>query len=146
MTSNVVPLHKQSLEEAFPKATPGAEPLGDKVLVQLRNAKRKTASGIILGGETQDQEKWITTIGKVIALGPLAYRNREDPSKPWPEGAWVKIGDYVRVPKWGGDRWEVKVDPKDVAPDAETARYVLYRDREMIARVTGDPLAFTDYV
>lgn len=143
--SNVVsmPNKKQSLEDAFPQAAPGALPLGDRVLVQLRVAKRMTKGGIILPEESRDQERWVTTIGKVVALGPLAYRDREDPTKEWPEGIWCREGDFVRVPKWGGDRWDVAMGEGN---DSPVARFVIYRDKEIIAKITGDPLSFTDYI
>lgn len=143
--SNVVSLDRsqQTLVDAFPEAPPGAEPLGDRVLVQLRVAKKVSKGGILLPSEAQEHERWMTTIGKVIALGPLAYRDREDPSKPWPEGIWCQAGDFVRVPKWGGDRWEIALGEDANAP---TARFVIYRDKEVIARITGDPLSFRDYL
>lgn len=130
-----------TLEEAFPTADPGGVPVGGRVLVQLRSAKQKSAGGIVLVEETKDFEKWNTAVGKVIALGPLAYKNR-DTGEPWPEGEWVQVGDFVRVPKWGGDRWEVSLssEPGDVA------RFVVYNDREVIVKITGDPLRFRDYV
>jgi co-chaperonin GroES (HSP10) len=130
-----------TLEEAFPNAEPGLVPTGGRVLVQLRNAKRRSAGGLILTAESKDFEKWNTAVGKVLALGELAYKDRMT-GEPWPEGAWVQVGDYVRVPKWGGDRWEVRLseDPEDVA------RFVVYNDREVIGKITGDPLQFIDYV
>ena len=104
MSNDVV---EQTLEEAFPKVNPMMAPYGARILVQLRAVKEKvTSAGLFIPEETKEAEKWNTMIGKVIAIGPLAFRKRES-MEPWPEGAWAQIGDYVRVPKWGGDRWEV---------------------------------------
>lgn len=128
---------------AFPPLDPGAKPYGDRVLVQLRNAKRMSDGGILLPEETRDQEKWLTTIGKLIAVGPLAFKDRNT-LQPWPEGTWAEVGQYVRCPKHGGDRWEFPVDEND--PNSDLARFVIFRDRELIAEITGDPLAFKDYV
>lgn len=130
---------EMTLDEAFPSADPGCKPLGNKVLVQLRSAKKRTASGIHLATETQDQEKFITTVAKVIAVGPIAY-HRRDTGEAWPEGTWVKAGDFVRVPKFGGDRWEMKVD------DVTEARFAVYNDYDFFSIITGDPLQFKDYV
>lgn len=132
----------QTLEEAFPTADPGVVPLGNKILVQLRTVKRFTASGIALPSESQDFEKANTAVGKVLALGPLAYKNRGDMTQ-WPEGAWAKPGDYVRVPKFNGDRWEWPVSDE---PNAPAARYVIYNDYEVISKITRSPLDFRDYV
>ena len=122
---------------AFPSVDPGAKPLGGRILVQLRRTKKKaTAAGIILVEETKETEKWNNQVAKVIAIGPLAFKKR-DTLEPWPEGNWVQVGDYVRMPKWGGDRWEVVYgDPKL----GETALFSVFNDHEVIAKVTGDPL------
>jgi co-chaperonin GroES (HSP10) len=128
---------------AFPSVEPGAKPLGGRVLVQLRRTKKKTTSaGIILVEETQETEKWNNMVAKVIDIGPLAFRHR-DTMQGWPEGSWVEIGDYVRVPKWGGDRWEVPVP--DTADDGP-ALFMIVNDHELIAKITTSPLAVRAYI
>jgi co-chaperonin GroES (HSP10) len=123
---------------AFPSVDPGAKPLGGRILVQLRRAKRKaTKAGIILVSETKETEKWQNMVAKVIEIGPLAFRKR-DTMEPWPEGSWCQPGDYIRVPKWGGDRWEVKVPGEDDLEDP--ALFSILNDHEVIAKVTGNPL------
>lgn len=129
---------------AFPDIQPGMEPLGGRVTVQLRRIKKKvTSSGIVIVEETRENEKWNNMIGKVVAIGPLAFRNR-DTMQPWPEGIWAKIGDYVRVPKWGGDRWERKVPGEDDSEDP--VLFMTINDHEIIARVTDNPLSFQAYL
>jgi co-chaperonin GroES (HSP10) len=129
---------------AFPSVEPGAKPLGGRILVQLRRTKKKTTSaGIILVEETKEAEKWNNMVAKVIAIGPLAFKHR-DTMQPWPEGSWCDVGDYLRVPKWGGDRWEVKVPGDDDAEDP--AMFMILNDHEIIATVTGDPLAMRAFV
>ena len=123
---------------AFPSVDPGAKPLGGRILVQLRRAKRKaTKAGIILVSETKETEKWQNMVARVIEIGPLAFRKR-DTMEPWPEGSWCEPGDYIRVPKWGGDRWEVKVPGEDDLEDP--ALFSILNDHEVIAKVTGNPL------
>ena len=103
----------QELAWAFPDVSPGQAPFGGRVVVQLRRIKRTaTGSRIILVAETKETEKWNTQVAKVVATGPLAFRNRES-MQPWPEGVWCQVGDFVRVPKWGGDRWEVAISDDD---------------------------------
>lgn len=143
MSARKMTSDNMKLEEAFPKVPHGVDPSGGRVVVQLRSPKRKTSGGIVLPDESKDFEKWNTATGKVIALGPLAYKDRNT-GEMWPEGAWCKVGDYVRVPKWGGDRWEMPV-PDAKHPD-ETARFVVYNDREIIGVITTDPSLFKDYV
>lgn len=129
---------------AFPSVDPGAKPLGGRILVQLRRAKQKTTSaGIILVEETKETEKWQNMVAKVIEIGPLAFKHR-DTMQPWPEGSWIEVGDYIRVPKWGGDRWEVPLPDADDHEDP--ALFMVLNDHEVIAKLTGDPLAMKAFI
>lgn len=129
---------------AFPSVDPGAKPLGGRILVQLRRTKKKaTSAGIILVEETKETEKWQNMVAKVIEIGPLAFKHR-DTMVSWPEGSWVVPGDYIRVPKWGGDRWEVKVPGDDELEDP--ALFMVLNDHEIIAKLTGDPLAMKAFL
>ena len=129
---------------AFPVVDPGAKPLGGRILVQLRRTKKKaTSAGIILVEETKETEKWNNMVAKVLMIGPLAFKNR-DTMQSWPEGSWVEVGDYIRVPKWGGDRWEVKVPGEDDLEDP--ALFMVLNDHEIIASLTGDPLAMKAFL
>ena len=126
---------------AFPSVDPGAKPLGGRVLVPLRRTtKTVTSAGIILVEETKETEKWNNMVARVVENGPLAFKKR-DSMEPWPEGSWCEPGDFIRVPKWGGDRWEV-----EVGDDEEKALFMILNDHEIIARVTGDPLQMRAFV
>jgi co-chaperonin GroES (HSP10) len=126
--------HEATLEEAFPQVDPGAVPVGGRILVQWRQTRKTvTSAGIVIVEETKETEKWNNQVAKVIAVGPLAFKKR-DTLEPWPEGNWVNVGDYVRMPKWGGDRWEVPMG------DDESALFSIFNDHEVIAKVTGNPL------
>ena len=123
---------------AFPSVDPGARPLGGRVMVQNRRSKKKTTqAGLLLVEGTKETEKWNTQVGKVIEIGPLAFCHR-DTMKQWPEGSWCVVGDFIRVPKWGGDRWEVKVPGEDQNEDP--ALFMIINDHEVIAKITGNPL------
>ena len=132
----------QELEWAFPKVNAGQTPLGGRVIVQLRRIKKK-AGMIIIVDETKENEKWNNMIGKVVALGPLAYKNR-DTMESWPEGSWAQVGDFVRVPRWGGDRWE-RNDPSEDSKE-DPVLFMTINDHEVIAKITDDPLSFKAYV
>jgi co-chaperonin GroES (HSP10) len=132
------------LREAFPAVDPGAKPLGARILVQLRRTKKTvTSAGIVLVQETKETEKWQNMVAKVIDIGPLAFKKR-DTMEPWPEGSWCEVGDYLRVPKWGGDRWEVPVPGEDDSEDP--ALFMVLNDHEVIAKLTGDPLAMKAFI
>lgn len=142
-TNEPVASNEAELQEAFPDVDPGAIPVGGRVLVQWRNSKSTvTASGIVLVEETKETEKWNNQVAKVVAIGPLAFKKR-DTLEPWPEGNWIEVGDYVRMPKWGGDRWEV------VWGDArlgQIALFSVFNDHEVIAKVTDDPLKVKAFI
>ena len=127
-----------SLEEAFPEADPGVRPAGSRVLVQVRTPKKKSAGGIILTDDTKDTEMWNSQVARVIALGPVAFKNR-DTLAPWPEGDWCAEGSYVRVPKYGGDKWIVQTE-------GEPAIFQLIKDLDVLGVVTGDPMAVVAYI
>jgi co-chaperonin GroES (HSP10) len=132
----------QELAWAFPDVNPGQAPLGGRVIVQLRRIKKK-AGMIIIVDETKENEKWNNMIGRVVALGPLAYKNRET-MESWPEGTWAQVGDFVRVPRWGGDRWERNVPSEESNEDQ--VLFMTINDHEVIAKITDDPLSFKAYV
>ena len=132
-------MSENAMLEAFPESDPGIVPFGSRVLVQIRTPKTKTASGIIIDNGSRDTERWNTQVGKVISVGALAFKNRNS-MEPWPEGSWCGPGDYVRVPKYGGDRWEVPL------PGGESALFVIFNDLDIIGQVTGDPLAIRAFI
>ena len=143
-TDSTVAGNAADLREAFPAVDPGAKPLGARILVQLRRTKKTvTSAGIVLVQETKETEKWQNMVAKVIAIGPLAFKKR-DTMEPWPEGSWCEVGDYLRVPKWGGDRWEVPVPGEDENEDP--ALFMVLNDHEVIAKLTGDPLAMKAFI
>lgn len=129
--------YEAALQEAFPAVEPGAMPVGGRILVQWRATRKTvTSSGIVLVEETKETEKWNNQVAKVIAIGPLAFKKR-DTLEPWPEGNWIEVGDFVRMPKWGGDRWEVPYGDPSLG---ESALFSVFNDHEVIAKVTMDPL------
>lgn len=132
--------YEEAMKEAFPDVDPGIQPFGSRVLVQIRTAKTKTAGGIILTSDTTDTEKWNTQIAKVICKGPLAFKNRNT-MESWPEGDWCEEGQFIRVAKYGGDRWEVPMEGSK-----EVAMFVIFNDLDIIGRVTGDPLKIKAFI
>jgi co-chaperonin GroES (HSP10) len=137
----------QTLEEAFPDVDPQTIPFGSQVLVQIKSAATRTESGLHLTGDTVETEADNTRVAKVIALGPGAFRNRET-LQVWPEGEWVKPGDYVRIPLYGGDRWRVLMGErtwKDINGDLKSekifSQFALIEDLNLKGKITGDPLA-----
>ncbi len=138
--ANMVSYNYDDIDEAFPPADPGFKPFGTRVLLQIRTPKKKTAGGIILTDDVRETEHYNTQIAKVIDIGVLAFHNRST-GEPWPEGAWFHVGDFVRVPKYGGDRWTRKT-----SDDKDEAIFVIFNDLDIIAGATGDPREIKAYL
>lgn len=129
-----------SLEDAFPRLDPGLEPYGSRVLVQIRRAKTRTASGIYVAPSARGTEQELTQIALVRKCGPVAFKNR-DQGVQWVEGAWATPGDFVRVPQFGGDRWGVPIPKTD-----EFVTFVVFDDLDLIGKITCDPLSVVAYI
>lgn len=130
----------KDLREAFPDVDPGAKPYGSRLLVQIRSAKETSSGGIYIPSDSQETELWNTQVAKVLFLGPVAFKNR-DTLKDWPEGDWCEPGTFVRVPKYGGDRWEVPI-PNEKGK----AIFCIFNDLSIIGEITCNPLDVVAYI
>jgi len=135
----VTTIYENALAEAFPAVEAGIQPFGSRVLVQIRTPKSTSAGGIILSTDTKDTEKWNTQVAKVVSIGPVAFKNRTT-LEAWPEGDWCQVGDFVRVAKYGGDRYEVPVNSN------ESAMFVIFNDLDIIGKVLTDPLKIKAFI
>lgn len=140
--ANRIDFSYESIDEAFPSVDPQITPLGSRVLLQIRMPKKQTKGGIILVGDTRETEHYNTQVAKVVSTGSLAFHSRNT-GEPWPEGAWCVPGDFVRVPRYGGDRWSMPVKGGDA--DDEVI-FVIFNDLDIVAKVTGDPLAIKAFL
>lgn len=131
-----------SLDEAYPSVDPQFEPFGNQVLFQLRTPKNRTKGGIELPqtASLEDIAQWNTQIARVIRLGPVAYKNRDN-LQPWPEGDWCKPGEFVRIPLHGGDRWYLPIPGRD----DHRALFAVYHDLDVKGRYLGDPLSVDSF-
>ena len=113
-------------EIADPEVLP--ELPGFHVLIRPVSVKSQTKGGILLPDSTKEDMSYLTTVGRVVALGDLAYIDKDK----FPAGAWCNVGDYVCYGKHTGtklfykgvrfillfdDQITMKVeDPKDLDP------------------------------
>jgi len=123
----------KTLDEAFPECDPGVIPLGARILLQLKGVKKASSGGILLIEETRETERVQSMLGKIIGLGPLCFKNR-DTAQEWPEGTWCSVGDFVRVPRWSGDRFSI---PHPTEKDEEI-NFVVMNDFEVWCRVNPE--------
>jgi co-chaperonin GroES (HSP10) len=145
-----------SFEEAFPSVDPGLFPTGSMVLVQIRQPKWRTAGGIQIDEETRKTDRDNTQVGRVLAVGALAFHNRTT-GELWPEGAWFARGDFVRIPKYRGDYHGVTYLRDDFEIDADTGRrrefqvedlciFAMFKDIDILGKWTCDPLTVRAFV
>lgn len=134
--------YTEEMRVAFPDVPPSYYPAGKLILCQVRQAKKikKLASGhsLILADETVDNEKFRVQTAIVRAMGPAAFRNRNT-LEPWPEGDWCNVGDFIRVPLYGGDR--IAVPYKTPEGTDDEVLFVAINDTDVTGVVIGDPLA-----
>ena len=101
---------------------------GYHVLIRPVSVKSKTKGGIFIPDSTRDDMSYLTTVGRVVSVGDLAYMDKNK----FPTGAWCQVGDHVSYGKHLGtklfykgvrfillfdDQITMRVqDPKDLDP------------------------------
>jgi co-chaperonin GroES (HSP10) len=102
---DLTPAQELELTELFPDVEPPYRPMHAWIVIQERLPRAKTKGGLILSAETQDRDRMDMNIGRIAAVGPLAFwspaLNREVPDE-----AKVQLGEFVRIPKFSADRPE----------------------------------------
>ena len=77
---------------------------GFHVVVRPVTIRDQTKGGIYLPDKVKDDISYLTTVGQVVKLGNLAYK---DKSK-FPEGPWCKEEDFVCYAKLTGQKFVFK--------------------------------------
>ena len=96
---------------------------GFHVLIRPVSVKSQTKGGILLPDSTKEDMSYLTTVGRVVALGDLAYMDKDK----FPAGAWCNVGDYVCYGKHTGTKLFYK-----------GVRFILLFD-DQITMVVEDP-------
>lgn len=108
-------------EKADPEVLPSLP--GYHILVRPVSVKSKTKGGLLLPDSVKDDVAYLTTVGKVLAVGDLAYKDEDK----FPNGNWCNVGDYVCYAKHAGQKLFYK-----------NVRLLLLYDDQIMMRV-GDP-------
>ena len=77
---------------------------GYHLLIRPVSVKQETKGGIILPDSTKEDIAYLTTVGKVLAVGKDAYQD----TTRYPNGPWCKKGDYVCYGKHSGQKFFYK--------------------------------------
>lgn len=113
-------------DDDIPDPEPPKELPGWSILVRPMRTRKKTKGGILLADSVQDDIDLLSTCGKVLAVGPLAY-SRDDMLIPhyalsddeqttlqlwkhegdiwWYRKPWCKVGDIVAFAKFSGVKY-----------------------------------------
>jgi co-chaperonin GroES (HSP10) len=83
--------------------TPLPEIPGYHILVRPVSVKGKTKGGILLPDSTKSDMAYLTTVGRVLKVGDLAYQDDK-----FSDGAWCKEGDYICYGKHSGNKFMYK--------------------------------------
>ena len=95
----------------------GIHPTGHHVLICPDEVKEKTKGGIYLAPTGREQKQRAATKGRLIAVGPSAWKEFADGSP------WAKIGDYISFAKYASINMQGS-DGKD---------YALLNDQDILA-------------
>lgn len=130
----------ETLNVWFPNVELGFVPFGSRVVVQIKRPLSVSAGGIIYSEGALETELHNTQIGRIVAMGPLAYHNRAT-LEEWPERQWCKIGDIVRVPKHSQiEFFTLK------GPDGDKVEFRLFDDTAILGMVVSDLSRFRAFL
>lgn len=73
---------------------------GYHILVRPVSVKSKTKGGLLLPDSVKDDVAYLTTVGKVLSIGDLAYEDKDK----FPNGKWCDVGDYVCYARHAGQK------------------------------------------
>ncbi len=86
-------------------------PCGYQVAIKLCLAPEKVGS-IVIPDSIRDNEKYRACVGKVVGIGPDAYKGDRFASGPW-----CKLGDHVAIPRHEGIQLAYKGHPIHILND-----------------------------
>lgn len=101
--SNALKNDEWITDEEIADPTPLPQIPGYNILVRPVSVKAKTKGGIILPDSTKSDMAYLTTVGRVLKVGDLAYQDDKFNGKPW-----CKEGDYICYGKHTGNKFLYK--------------------------------------
>jgi co-chaperonin GroES (HSP10) len=114
--------------DEVPDPNPLPMVVGWKLLIRPVAIKTITKGGILLPDQYKDDVQYLTTVGRVLAMGPQAYQHEDfKVGKNGPPQPWCAVGDYVCYGKFAGTKFVYK-----------GVKLLLVEDR-MVDMVVPDP-------
>jgi co-chaperonin GroES (HSP10) len=90
-------------EDKVPDPTPLPRIPGWHVLIRPVPLKTMSKGGIIIPEVVKDDLDQLRTVGRVLAVGALAYADEDFRGR-----AWCKVGDYVAYGRLVGSKFQYK--------------------------------------
>jgi len=87
-------------QDEIPDPSPLPRIPGVGILVRPVPIRRKSAGGILLPDTFREDREYLNTVGRVLAIGELAFKDEE----LYKTGAWVKPGDFIVYAKLVGQK------------------------------------------
>jgi len=126
-------IYADSLSKATIASHQLPKPLNWKILIQPAEISTETKGGIILPQTAKDNQQILTAHGHVVAIGELAYRDRDTGAK-WRQETTPKVGDFVTFGKYAGQKIVVN-----------NVRFILLNDDE-ITSILPEGVKVTAYI
>ena len=98
---NGIPNDAWVSDEEVPDPSPLPRVPGIGLLVRPIPIRKKSSGGILIPDTVREDRDHLNTVGRVLALGELAYTDRDI----YKNGAWVKPGDYIVYTKFAGQKF-----------------------------------------
>ena len=70
------------------------------ILIRPISIKAETKGGILLPDAVKEDISYLTTVGRVLKIGDLAYKDLDK----FPNGAWCNVNDYICYGKHSGQK------------------------------------------
>lgn len=77
---------------------------GWNIAIRPVEIRGESDGGIIIPETLREDIKYLTNVGRVMAMGPQCYNDKEK----FGDTPWVKVGDYVTFPRFAGQRFVYK--------------------------------------
>ena len=97
------------------------QPTGWRILILPYKGSGKTKGGILMADETIERNTLATVVGYVLAVGPLAYEDKEK----FPSGPWCKKGDWVMIGRYAGTRFRIEGGEVRIINDDEVIATIM---------------------
>lgn len=97
------------------------KPSGWRILILPYKGSGKTKGGVLMADETIERNSLATVVGYVLAVGPLAYQDKDK----FPTGPWCKKGDWVMIGRYAGTRFRIEGGEVRIINDDEVIATIL---------------------